>query len=252
MKIQYCSDLHLEFPQNRNYLMQNPLKPLGEILLLAGDILPFRLRSEPCEFLDFAADNFETTYWIPGNHEYYHYDMGKYYSAILENVRSNVVLVNNHSISHKQLKLVCGTLWSTIQEQSEWVVSQSVNDFHLIKKNGEKLTTKQFNFMHQVDLNALKAGIFYSTSENKVVLTHYVPTRYEYPNQYKNSNINDAFAVELYDLIFQSNIPYWIYGHHHVNTPPFKIGRTTLLTNQLGYVASGEHHSFKHDAVIEI
>lgn len=35
MKVQYCSDLHLEFPVNKKYLKANPTKPEGEILLLA-------------------------------------------------------------------------------------------------------------------------------------------------------------------------------------------------------------------------
>lgn len=41
MLIQYCSDLHLEFPVNKKYLNANPVKPEGEILLLGGDIIPF-------------------------------------------------------------------------------------------------------------------------------------------------------------------------------------------------------------------
>ena len=38
MKIQYCSDLHLEFTLNRNYILQNPIKPVGDVLILGGDI----------------------------------------------------------------------------------------------------------------------------------------------------------------------------------------------------------------------
>jgi hypothetical protein len=38
MKIQYCSDLHLEFSINRNYILQNPIKPVGDVLILGGDV----------------------------------------------------------------------------------------------------------------------------------------------------------------------------------------------------------------------
>lgn len=39
-KIEYCSDLHLEFPVNTKYLTANPIEPEAEIFLRAGDIIP--------------------------------------------------------------------------------------------------------------------------------------------------------------------------------------------------------------------
>ena len=38
MKIQYASDLHLEMPYNRDYWYENRIEPVGDILILAGDI----------------------------------------------------------------------------------------------------------------------------------------------------------------------------------------------------------------------
>ncbi|SDI01294.1 hypothetical protein SAMN04488062_12018 [Flavobacterium omnivorum] len=42
IKIQYCSDLHLEFLDNRKWVLENPIIPKGDILILAGDIVLFR------------------------------------------------------------------------------------------------------------------------------------------------------------------------------------------------------------------
>lgn len=252
MKIQYCSDLHLEFSDNKYFIADCPLIPKSEILLLAGDIFPFKYLDTPCDFIDWIADNFKTTYWIPGNHEYYRYDIASKGFILNEKIRSNVFLVNNMQVALNDVKIIFSTLWSKISTANEWKIQQSIRDFSLIKMNGETLTPFDFSNLHKECFSFLESAIKSNKADKTIVVTHHVPTLMNYPEHYKTDPLNEAFAVELYDFIEASNADYWIYGHHHANVDEFKIGKTKMITNQLGYVQADEHWQFRRDAVIEL
>ncbi len=252
MKIQYCSDLHLEFPENKKFLERNPIEAIGDILILAGDIVPFAVMNQHNDFFDDVSAKFEMVFWIPGNHEYYHFDIADKPAILKENIRSNVVLLNNQTIIYNNIELIFTTLWSHISPAYQWQVQQSVNDFYLIKINNSKLEPHHFNQLHQCCFDFLQQAVKQNPDKQKVIVTHHVPTLMNYPAQYKNSPINDAFAVELYPFIENCNATHWIYGHHHVNTTEFTIGNTIMHTNQLGYVQQNEHENFNPNAIFEL
>lgn len=252
MKIQIASDLHIEFPENREYLKKNPLKPCGDILVLAGDIVPFAQFEKHQDFFIGLTEKFKSIYWIPGNHEYYKSDIENKSDTMTEKIAENFFLVNNIAVVEDNIKLIFSTIWSKIGSLHQWVLQQTLTDFHLIKNRGYRFTVNDFNLLHQQHLAFLNQELAIDDNYKRVVVTHHCPTFINYPEKYKNSFLNEGFATELAELIEFVQPEYWIYGHTHFNTPPFKIGNTTLVTNQLGYVAESENQGFNNEMIIEI
>jgi predicted phosphohydrolase len=250
MKIQYCSDLHLEFPANKRYFKANPIKPEGEILLLAGDVIPFIEIQKETEFFNLLSDSFEYTFWIPGNHEYYGSDITERTGTFHEKVRSNVSLLNNSVIEHKGVRLLFSSLWSRINPAMEFVIQKSMADFRLIMNNGKKITVDDYNQLHEDCRAFLVKELSNPGNQKAIVVTHHLPTFFNYPERYRHSELNTAFATELFELIEPSNVGYWIFGHTHEVVPDFRIGKTTLTTNQLGYVEYEEHLNFRQNKAI--
>ena len=100
MKIQYCSDLHLEMAENLRFLTRNPLTPTGEILVLAGDIMTIDVSPKFNDFINFASDHYAAVYWLPGNHEYYGFDIAEKPGPLYEKIRDNFFLVNKIGRAH--------------------------------------------------------------------------------------------------------------------------------------------------------
>lgn len=245
MTFQYCSDLHLEFPENKKFLSNNPLQPKGDVLLLAGDIVPFAVMDKHNDFFDYVSDHFETTYWIPGNHEYYYSDASLRSGVLHEKIRSNVHLLNNKVIEVEEVTLIFTTLWSNISPARHWQVEHGMSDFRVIKYDGGLFTANEYNRLHAKCMFFLKESLTKLGTSKSVVISHHVPTEFHYPEQYKESAISEGFVVELFSLIEEFGPDVWIYGHHHSNVPDFRIGNTDLTTNQLGYVRQKEHLGFE-------
>jgi hypothetical protein len=172
--------------------------------------------------------------------------------ALDKKIRDNVFLVNNYSVVHQNAKFIFSTLWSEISPSHEWEIQRGMNDFNLIKYGQHRLTPFHVNEIHRECRKFVVDALELREAEKVVVVTHHVPTFMNYPPKYRNSSLNEAFAVELYDLIEQSNADYWIYGHHHQSIADFKIGNTVLTANQLGYVEHNEHRDFSVSRIIEL
>ncbi len=249
MTIQYVSDLHLEFFESKSFLSGNLIEPVGDILILAGDIVPFASMDEHKDFFRYASYNFEKTFWIPGNHEYYFSDVNERSGSFREQILSNVFLVNNITEDVEGVKLIFSTLWSKISSQYQWQIEHGMSDFKVIKNGRHRLSADKYNLLHRESITFLEKELNEYVGLKKVIATHHVPTFMNYPEKYKGSVLNEGFAVELFDLIENTKPDYWIYGHNHFNQPDFKIGETVLTTNQLGYVVNNEQDGYLNEKI---
>lgn len=255
MTIQYASDLHLEFAENRAFINNGGILPVGDILVLAGDILYLgdkKLLDQ--SFFDWCASNYSQTFIVPGNHEFYKgYDIAQTIKDFEFECRPNVHYLNNKSIVIGDTELFFTTLWTRINPIYLYAIERGMNDFRCCILNGKRFCANDVNSLHETSVNWLQQALESSSAAHKIVVTHHCPTMQAQFNGYPGSALNSAFQVDLDSFIEVSNADYWIYGHtHYAGGSGETIGKTKLLCNQLGYVAFGENDSFSVNARIEV
>lgn len=253
MKIQYASDLHLEFKENASYIKHNPLEVVGDILILAGDIGYLGDQNYSRHpFWDWASENFEQVIVAMGNHEFYKFfDISTLNDGYKLHIRYNVAAYYNAVIPIGDTDIIVSTLWSSIPLKEAAYTEHVISDFHRIMFKGEMLTFADFNREHRRCLDFIKSAVSESKAAHKIVVSHHVPSFKMLCPKFKDSKTNGAFTVELEDFIKTSGIDYWIYGHSHYNVDVL-IGNTLCLSNQLGYVFNNENNTFRKDAVVEV
>ncbi len=254
MKIQYASDLHLEFRENFELIKNGAISAVGDVLILAGDTFYLNDTIMPhTNFFKWASDNFRQVLLIPGNHEFYaNGDILERGDSWYEMIYDNVGVYYNRVVRIDETDFILSTLWSHIRTENEYGVSHGMNDFRQIMCGGHRLTVDDYNAEHQKCLAFIKQSITASDAKHIVVVTHHVPTYKAVAERYIGDSLSDGFATEIGDYIADSRIDYWVYGHSHCNIDT-QIGNTKIVSNQMGYVFCGEHlNGFSGNKCFEI
>ncbi len=250
MKIQICSDLHLEFKKNKDWLQKNPLIPKGEILIIAGDTYHLDKNFAKLDFIQKVSQEFEKVYIVPGNHEYYGgYDVSNSLDTMCKQVKDNVFIVNNYQAEIKGVTFIFSTMWSRV-EKNIFEIEHGVTDFFKIKFQEKQFTANHFNQIHEASFQFISKAV--QSKGKKVVITHHLPTYDCMSKEFKKSVFNEAFCVEKKEFILKNEIDYWIFGHSHRDLGEVTIASTKIVSNQLGYVGWNEHYSFDYEKIIEI
>lgn len=253
MKIQYASDLHIEFSENWNYLKNNPLKVEGDILVLAGDIGYLGDENYSAHpFWDCVSQSYSQVIIALGNHEFYkYYDIATLKDGFCHKIRENVSCYYNAVVTVGSVDIIVSTLWAKIELEDAYYTESAISDFRRILYSGEVLTFSDFNHEHKRCLDFIERSVSESKAQKIVVVTHHVPSFQMLSPEFVGSKANGAFTVELASYIEKSRINYWIYGHSHRNIDKV-IGTTQCVSNQLGYVFMAENHTFDNSKYLEL
>lgn len=237
MRIQYISDLHLEF------LTLIPKIPkVANILCLAGDIgYPYTKKYK--EFLKYVNSQYDKIFLISGNHEYYNeYGIEITNKIIINNVAKfpNIVFLNNTSYFYQNYLFVGSTLWTHIDSQKH-----GYNDFNMI----ENMTLENYNNLHKNAYIFLNNTIQQNKDKQLIILTHHLPSFDLINKKYdKYANFKSCFASNCDDLIINP-VKLWIYGHTHSSDIKY-INNIPLICNPIGY--PGEHKNIKFDNYFDV
>lgn len=262
MKIQICSDLHLEINKNQDY--DSFLKPIAPILFLAGDIGD--CSQTYCKnFFKWISENFKKSFLVAGNHEYYsikdHMNMHNK-EQLLRNVINqfnNIVFLDNEYYEMDNYIVLGTTLWSYIKPNEENIVSLILNDFnHIYLDKNKKLDIKTYNNLYKKNYAWLRNQINKFSNKNIIILTHHLPTFLAIDNKYKNCGYNSAFASHSEELI-KENVKYWIFGHSH-SSKDLIVNNCRLIANPHGYGSTydennkyiTENSNYKKDFIIKL
>lgn len=235
MKIISYSDLHLEFGTD----FKPPTDGNADVMILAGDIITFRDYEPLTRFLEGWK---KPVLFVAGNHEYYTNTVmtaeNERFKEWLAITHPNVAFLQDEAVTIEGVHFFGGTMWTDFCNRSEKAMIEAqarMNDYRLIKTDIDKrLTPADTVDMHEAFVEKLKRWFAEDVSGARVVITHNAPVIN--PNtKYVNSPLTPAFSsLDMIAVIEEHQPSLWVYGHTHECDDHY-LGKTRILSNQLGY-----------------
>jgi predicted phosphodiesterase len=269
-RIQYVSDLHLEFLTELT--PQSIVKPAAPYLALAGDIVP---PSHPLAtpFFDYVSANWQKVFYVAGNHEYYAKSPARLWAKkppvpmFETQKRIQSILQPYHNIHYlhhdapavylpeENVAVIGTTLWTHIPDVLKDTAQSAMNDYTLIPVREEDgslspLDPETTNILHAKERAVLHAQIEYWAAKRAqvAVITHHMPSFDFISPRFEGHPLNVCFASSCEDLMHPP-VRAWIYGHTH-NCSTAIVGNTICVVNAHGY-PSEKVPGFRTDAWVE-
>jgi Icc-related predicted phosphoesterase len=235
----------------------------ADVLILAGDICMAVDANKDTEqgrrvqdFFRRCNAQFDRVIYIMGNHEHYQGDYAKSAERLrymlTEHRCSNVVLLDQESVTVDDVTFVGGTLWTDFNRQDSltmWHAGKCMNDYQVAVNSGRtyngykpyRLLPEDVLSEHEHMLSYISTVTAEQHDRKFVVVGHHAPSSQSVAEQYKGDSLmNGNFFSDLEQFILdRPQIKLWIHGHMH-NNSNYWIGETQVICNPRGYVGHEE------------
>lgn len=229
MRIQYISDIHLEYYDPKNEGVIQPelfLTPNAEYLALCGDIgIPDLASYKP--FLTWCSQHWKTVFILAGNHEYYNQRVTERTSMEQKKKMIKLACVNLPNvyfldcdsvwIESEKVRVLGCTFWSEVHDE---VLEKARFDFthpkQILLDSTTPATPEVLRELHRIEVDWLRSEIKKASllDEKVLVLTHYLPSYKLIAEKFWGYEMSSCFASDRDELI-RHPVAAWICGHSH-------------------------------------
>lgn len=237
MKIQYFSDIHLEFggctfPHTD-----------ADVVVAAGDIAP------QAYALPWLAHSGKPVIYVAGNHEYFGGD-AIYTLAELRRqaVKWGIRFLERDRVEFGGIRFLGTTLWTDYDGASPSLmrrVKELMNDFVHIRIGGRSLEPDDVLRLHVSSLAWLIDELEKGYSGKTVVVTHHAPSLLSWHRE-AGDPTRYAYCSSLEALADRYAIDLWLHGHTHT-TIDYSCGPLRVACNARGYY----RHETQRKSVLE-
>jgi predicted phosphodiesterase len=241
--VQILSDLHLEFDRDGGEAFARSVPVVGDVLVLAGDVVPLRDSDEVRQAFEWFCSRFPHVVFVPGNHEYYRTQPADAEAILAGFARAlpNLYVLNPGVAVINGTRFVGAALWFP-RTQDEARYRRELNDFRLIE--GFVPWVHETHAAHLAFLDG-------EVRPGDVVVTHHLPHPRSIAPRYLGSPLNRFFlSPDAARCVEHAGAQLWVHGHTHTACN-YVVGATRVVCNPRGY--PGEHDTgFEPALVVEL
>lgn len=254
MRAWIFSDLHIDVNARSPWEMPKP-RPEHDIVIIAGDICQGLVRG--VRWISEHGLNEKPVIYIPGNHEYYGFDLDKERDAgrAAAAELANIYVLDRDAVVIDGIAFLGATLWTDYQLFGERTADvammraeRMMNDHRVIRRQDRHWEALDAVAEYELSCKWIEM-LLDAHGRNCVVVTHTAPSLKSIATHYQTDLLSAAFASNLDYLVERA--PLWVHGHTHVGRY-YRLGGCHVINNPRGYARFDEDAGFVPDLICDV